>query len=253
LFIASWRRRRKVTKLELQRMVGKLNWAARVIRGGRTFMRCLIDLLCQVSEKHRHIRLNSAAKSDLTWWENCFDFFHGSCPFSCDKALPSYSFACDACLDGGGAFFCDDWFYVSWEQDYPHMVGRHINELELFTVFLALKRWGARLKDVHVKIRSDNSATVACLQKSTSRSKDLMRWVREIFWLSVEHNILITSAHIPGHLNLLADRISRLSDYSLAMDARLLLANFSLEMITCKDHMSISAFLSLQESWTRVS
>jgi hypothetical protein len=43
--VDKWSRRKRVTKLELQKFLGKLNWASRVVRGGRTFMRHLIYLL----------------------------------------------------------------------------------------------------------------------------------------------------------------------------------------------------------------
>ena len=36
--------KRKCSKLHLQRLLGKLNWAARVVRGGRSFLRRLITL-----------------------------------------------------------------------------------------------------------------------------------------------------------------------------------------------------------------
>ena len=102
-----------------------------------------------------------------------------------------------------------------------------------------------------MRIRSDNSATVSALNKSTSRSAEMMPWVREIFWISVEFDFKISSVHIPGKLNVLADRISRLSDLNSAMDARLLLANFSSSMVICNEHMTIDSFCSLQAKWTQ--
>ena len=36
--------KRRCSKLHLQRLLGKLNWAARVVRGGRIFLRLLITL-----------------------------------------------------------------------------------------------------------------------------------------------------------------------------------------------------------------
>jgi hypothetical protein len=58
-----------------------------------------------------------------------------------------------------------------------------------------------------VRIRSDNVATVSALTSSTSRSVNMMPWVREIFWLGVRFDITITSRHIPGIENMMADRI----------------------------------------------
>ena len=252
-FIESWDDRRKVTKLEVQRMVGKLNWAARVIRGGRTFMRALIDLVSRARESHHHVRISAAARMDLLWWKCGLPVFNGTCQFKCDVPLPSFCFATDACESGGGGYLYSDWFYSSWVVDYPDMINEHINVLELFTVVLALRRWGSALLNSHVKIISDNMATVAALRKATSRSGSLMPLIREIYWICVQFNITISSAHIPGKLNILADRVSRLVSCSEAYDARLLLANFTSGIVACKTHMSWFAFCFLQGAWTPTS
>jgi hypothetical protein len=249
LLIDRSERCKKMTKLDLQKLLGKLNWAARVIKGGRTFMRSLINLTCKVKESHHYVRLTAASRVDLSWWKHCFVLFNGTCKFHCDIPLPTHVFATDACENGGGAFFGADWFYTSWSSDYPEMNGKHINELELFTVLLALRRWGPCLENVHLRVRSDNMATVSALNKSTSRSPVLMPHIKEIFWLCVKFNIHLSSVHIPGVENLLADRISRLDEKLKAFDARLLLANFSASLISCNEHMSLDSFIYLQEAW----
>jgi hypothetical protein len=97
LLIKSWLTKKKCTKKELQRLVGKLNWCSRVVSGGRTFMRNLINMIVRLKKQNHHIRLSSAAKADLKWWSTGLDLFHGTTPFSCDLALPSYQFSTDAC------------------------------------------------------------------------------------------------------------------------------------------------------------
>jgi hypothetical protein len=127
--VKTWTKKRRATKLELQQFIGKLNWACRVVRGGRTFLRRLQDLTCKVLESNHHIRLNVAARHDISWWDTCLLDFHGSCSFSCDVIAPSFVFASDACLEGGGAHLLGDWFYVNWVVDFPSFVGAHINVL----------------------------------------------------------------------------------------------------------------------------
>ena len=96
-------------------------------------------------------------------------------------------------------------------------------------------------------------ATVAALNKSTSRSTALMPHIQEIFWLSVRYDLTISSVHIPGVVNILADRLSRLSSLSEAFDARLLLAGFSNSIVACRGHISSVSFLYLQEVWIQAS
>ena len=50
--------KRSITKRDLQSLVGKLNFAARVIFGGRTFLRRIIDAMNKLSRPHHHSRLN---------------------------------------------------------------------------------------------------------------------------------------------------------------------------------------------------
>ena len=249
--VAGFITKKKVTKLELQKILGKLNWASRVIKGGRSFMRRLIDLSCVPKQPYHFVRLGSEAKLDLSWWIKGLALFHGSCGFKCDLPLPRFCFATDACPTGGGGFLGTDWFYVNWELDCPELVGSHINELELATVFIALSRWGSKLSGTHVRIRSDNMATVSALNKSTTRGPALMPWVREIFWLCVRYDITITSRHIPGIENILADRVSRLDSIREAMDARVILANFTGNLVFCNSHMTYLSFVSLQAKWIR--
>jgi hypothetical protein len=251
VLVSKWMRKRRATKLEIQKFAGKLNWAARVVRGGRTFMRALLNLIVRLGENHHHIYINSAAREDISWWSKGLINFHGHCAFKCDLPLPNFAFAADACLVGGGAFYDTDWLYVAWEKDYPELLLAHINVLELFTVFLALRRWGPLWSGQHVLIRSDNVATVSSLNKSTSRGVELMPIIREIFWICVEHDVMISSVHIPGKLNILADKISRLHDLDEACFARHLLAGGLDTPVFCKGHMTESSFLWLQSIWTR--
>jgi hypothetical protein len=102
--VRSWLGKTKVTKKCVQKLVGKLNWCCRVVQGGRTFMRNLINLISKASQPHHYIRVGKAAKADLMWWDKGLRLFHGYTPFPADIPLPSTSFSTDACLRVGGWF-----------------------------------------------------------------------------------------------------------------------------------------------------
>jgi hypothetical protein len=97
-------------------------------------------------------------------------------------------------------------------------------------------------------IRSDNSATIAALNKATTRGSELMPVVREICWLCVEYDIIISGVFLAGACNILADRISRLHDLACARDACALLSVPG-SRVLCKFHMSYGSYLFLQASW----
>jgi hypothetical protein len=175
--------------------------------------------------------------------------FHGSCVFSCNEVLPTHCFASDASLVGGGAHYMSDWFYTSWESDYPVQSKEHINVLELLTVFHAIKRWGHLWAGKKMLIRTDNTATMSALNKGTSRSRAMMPIVRNIFWLCIKFECTVVSTHLAGSLNVMADRLSQLHDVVSAHEARALLADHGEEWVLCKGHMTISSFLFLQGAW----
>jgi hypothetical protein len=64
-----------------------------VVRGGRTFLRNLINQLPLMSEPHHYIRLSASAKSDINWWLIGLRKFHGYTSFACDLTLPSHVFS----------------------------------------------------------------------------------------------------------------------------------------------------------------
>lgn len=100
-------------------MLGKLNWCSRVVRGGRTFFRRLIDLSKKLRCNHHKTWINADSKADLTWWSKALDCFHGNTSFVQDIRPPQGEFFTDACRVSGGAVFMHDWFYSNFEADAP--------------------------------------------------------------------------------------------------------------------------------------
>jgi hypothetical protein len=128
--------------------------------------------------------------------------------------------------------------------------GVHINVLELEMVYQAAVRWGKFWSGSHILVRSDNSATIAAINKGSSKSVELLSIVERLFWLGVKYNFRLSAKFIPGLENVLADRISRLSDLNCAFDANVLLSNGFLNQIECKSHMTYLGYLALQDQWT---
>ncbi len=249
--LCEWRNKSKASKIALQRLIGKLNWAARVIRGGRTFMRRLIDLSCKVKQKHHHVRLNQDARADITWWSTCLALFNGTASFIDDKPVPNDQLSCDACLQGGAAYYHGDWFYSNWQVDYPEMSGQQINTLEFFTLLLAARRWHRHWHGKHIMVYSDNTTTVAAINNGTSRSKEIMPHARELFWLSVASNFHISAKHIPGKLNYVSDKLSRLHDpasWNLAASLPSSVSCYGRDryLLNLYGHVSYNSYLMLQ-------
>jgi hypothetical protein len=101
-------------------------------------------------------------------------------------------------------------------------------------------------------VRSDNVSTVSAVNRSTSRSAEMMKIVKELFWVSVEHNFKLSAKHIPGKLNILSDCLSRLDIVYSANLAAYLLNGFSSMLYGCCSHMSYGSFLYLQGRWSSI-
>ena len=87
----------------------------------------------------------------------------------------------------------------------------HINYLELKAVFLALKELQDLCSDKIVLIATDNTTVVSYINKEGGmRSGPLCALLWTILtWCSRKHDT-IYARHIPGHLNVVADKLSRL-------------------------------------------
>ena len=212
LLLSETTAKRSITKRDLQSLVGKLNFAARVVFGGRTFLRRMIDTVNHMQRPHHHVRINAPLRADLEWWKEFLGVFNGNTFFVDSEPVPTEEFSTDACPIGGGGFFQGDWFYVNWATNYPSLANVHINLQETFTVLIALERWKDQLRDKWIIGGTDNTTTLSAINKGTSSNQLAMQWLRKLFWLSATYNFRVTSRYIPTAANTLADAISRLHD-----------------------------------------
>jgi len=102
------------------------------------------------------LQLSSAAITELNWWRENIEsainhVTHGN---------PDIIITTDASTLGWGAVLKNQSIGGQWtEAEACH----HINYLELLATFLALKRFCKNASKVHVRLRSDNTTTVAYL------------------------------------------------------------------------------------------
>ena len=67
----------KITLRELQSIIGKLQFATRVIPSGRAFLRRLHNLTIGIQKPYFYIRLTRSAKLDLSIWLSFLNSFNG--------------------------------------------------------------------------------------------------------------------------------------------------------------------------------
>ncbi|MBN3323077.1 PLPL2 protein, partial [Atractosteus spatula] len=88
-----------------------------------------------------------------------------------------------------------------------------------------LRLWQLLLANLNgisfVLIHSAIHAVVHIINKGRSSSQSIMKFLCRLKWISLTHQFIRVAAHIPGHLNEIADSLSRFQFRNLAPDARL--------------------------------
>ena len=178
-------------------------------------MRRLIDLSTTVHSLHHHISLNSEAMADIEWWLEFLPQWNGR---ESIQSSPINAFDMELSTDasglGIGASYGNEWLSYPLEifnqlSCNPKTNKFDINFWELFALVAAVFTWGDRWVNKQILIYVDNLSLTFVWMRG-SKCKYTMRLVRKLFLFTAKHNINILLQHIPGHSNILADRLSRL-------------------------------------------
>ena len=200
---------RSLTKKALQSLAGRLNWATRVIYGGRFHLRRVLDRIqCLKAPWHR-TRVTDGVKADLLWWMEFLPSFNGRTPMV--DCRPTTPVCLDACLTAGGGYFDGEWFHLRCE-DWPGVQPLHINYKEVLVLEPAARLRAPYWRDKKVIIYSDSTTAVSIINKGSTRDPFVMSALRRIFHLSVKYNFQLTAIHYPGVYNGVADAASRLHE-----------------------------------------
>ena len=148
------------------------------------------------------VTLSQEAVANLDWWIGNVDLAkrmisHGD---------PSVTLETDASTEGWGAYYG-----VStggrWTMEERKL---HINCLELVAAFFGLKCFCEDLRDTHVRIMIDNTTAVSYINSMGGMKSQICDKVTKSIWLwCIERGIWISACHIPGKLNIKADKASR--------------------------------------------
>ena len=207
---------KKVTLHVMQRLIGLLNFATRVVIPGRPFLRRLFNATRGITKPYHHLRVTSDMKHDLHMWLAFFSEYNGVSVFH-DRFWVS-SEDCQLYTDsaagpgmGFGAVYDTRWVYGVWPEEW-HAKGLtdDITLLELFPVLVSIVIWGSCLRNKKILFHSDNQSVVHILSTMTSKSDNIMVLVRALTLQCLQHNLVIRGKHIEGRTNTLTDSLSRL-------------------------------------------
>ena len=171
--------------------------------------RAVHDCIAVAPHWEAHVRLSRAARTDLDWWVR-FDVQaqeRAIWQAPCTRVLHA-----DASGEIGWGAVLDRTVPASgfWRSHQQH---EHITLKERRAVRYAVESFMPELANHIVLLYEDNQAVVAILMSGTSRSPELMRELRKLFDICGLRNITLRPQYIRSHLNVLADRLSRLRDH----------------------------------------
>ena len=177
---------------------------------------CLLLILSTFSETlfslnitlyyNAQVVLDLECKSELKWWFRHLQDWNVK---SLISPAPYLVITTDSSMMGWGALCNGTTTQGLWS---PSEKLDHINVLELKAAMFAVMAFAKNLSQIHIHLRLDNQASVAQINKlggGGGRSHRLFQ-ITKVFWdFCLSRQIIITTDHVPGVQNQIADRESR--------------------------------------------
>lgn len=245
--------KKRASKRQLQRLAGLLNWACQAVRGGRFFLRRLLDTMQPLQQQHHKAKLSADFRKDIEWWMSFLYVFNGTVYYNRGE---THHVHVDACRKATGAFWRGDFQYVVFQKDQAAASQLHINYKEVCAVVNAVQRWAPDWAHSSVIVHTDSSVAKAIINRGRSKNRYINTLLRKLFWLGERYGFTVRAIHVPGSINIIPDTISRLHEADNCSKLIKLLANWSHVPIVSVDwsrHMSEHASLFLVQELLRRS
>ena len=141
---------------------------------------------------------------ELEWWASRANLTVGR-PFL--RPDPTMTIVTDASMEGWGGHLGDWVISGQWLRAWAK---HHINWLELQAVWLTLQHFLPQVRDTAVDVLTDNSTTVAYINKEGGTQSPTLCYLALDLWAWCrQHGIYLVANHISGVRNVLADALSR--------------------------------------------
>lgn len=200
-----WDKKTVCSQLELQQLLGELQFVCRTVRQGRIFITRLLHLLSGTDED-TPITVTEEALKDIRWFHRFLDTYNGiSIMPPLHWARPDEEISSDACLVGLGAA-CGSEYYHFALQDH---MKRHISELEILALVAAVALWREKLRGKRVLAHCENMATVEVVNRGRTKNQFMAACLRELCYISATVDLELRVVHLPGVRNRVADLLSR--------------------------------------------
>ena len=227
--IRKWLRKTTISKRELQSLLGKLFWVAKVVKYARAFMGRLLDQLRSMSKVHdgRKVKFTEESKKDVIWWGEYLEHFNGvsmivnedPIQLSYEQLLdtPDQLCAGDATPTGGGAWYGSEYWcgpLPLWLKD--PLIPIHVKEFWILIV--SAKLWGDAWTGRSITLFCDNDSVCDTVTYRKPHDQVLLSLLREFLHIVVTKKFFPHVRKINTKVNAIADHISRRFDKDSARD-----------------------------------
>ena len=190
-------------------LIGLLTATEKQVHLGRLHMRPIqwhLKNNWRVPESlEKFIPLPKSLHPHLQWWLEESNVLQGQPLHPIRHAVQVFT---DASKEGWGAHLNEFTARGSWSVPESKL---HINYLELKAVFLALREFQNLCVGRIVLVATDNTTVVAYINKEGGmRSGPLCALLWRILTWCSQRQVTLKAQHIPGRLNVIADKLSRL-------------------------------------------
>ena len=211
--LTQWKGKKSATLVELQSLIGTLNFACRVVPPGRAFLQRIINLTVGLKKAHHRTRLSKAFFDDLAMWELFVRGWNGKSFFlnkAWESSLNLHLFTDASGSRGFGGIYGSQWFQGTWlAHQTLSSPGVSIAWQELYAIVVACAIWGPEWTRKRILFHCDNSAVVSIINTKRSKSERVMSLVRKLTLLTLQYSFYFKAVHVPGAMNEVADSLSR--------------------------------------------
>ena len=195
---------------DLETTIGKLSYAAQVVRGGSAYLQRLRLLLSSaLRSSSSTVAMCASALADCTWWHARLSSpVSGSRVFSSTAPLPVVTFKADASGVHGWGYVLDG--VLHWSKWHDSSIGTtHMQYKECVAILHCMREYGTSFSGSIVRFGCDNAGTCFAVNKLTSRCPTLMHLLRELADTQCAHDADVIACHVSRQFNTLADLCSR--------------------------------------------
>ena len=210
LLLDKWFHKKKATRKEIESLIGLLSFVAKCVRSSRVFLSRMLDCLRAFPEVGSH-EVGEEFLRDVYWWRTFMPSYNGVSMIprphwsQVDKVL-----ATDACLTGCGGmnFITGEFFHAEFPPEFTSG-DWDINALELLTIMVAIKLWGAGLSGERMRMLCDNAVAVSAMNYARIRNRNMQACMRETAYWMAKFECEVFVIHLEGEKNRIPDALSR--------------------------------------------